>query len=317
MRTLRALALLTVLNLAVAAVLWWWKPFVSHTDETQLPFGTQLAAESAVIRTSGDEKTYYLLLFVNNDVVSKYRARIAYALSLSKKFADAPIATVVVATSAVPSLTATPTGVRTYIDRGGALHKAAHIAPRHSHGGFVVLSADGRVQFRTTVVPPEDEYRQISEKLATGVIDYRTVTSDAHEVFAIGLPMPVLREQPLTEAAKRRPAAAPHAIVVLLMGRCSSCELREYESDLMALNNRLLARDQADRLSLVFDSSFDESSIRGFLTSLGGVRNAYRADIRALVSNGLDTRVADLAKPLVVTLNGTSGIVSTSALRVF
>lgn len=315
----RALGLLVLVgvNLAIAFGIWGWTPLRGRSDETQLAYGLPVPEIAKRVREVTAPGSHVSLLFVNKDVVARLRARVVYATSIDAILSGPSWTTVLVSAGPVQGLGALPPSVKHLEDPDGSIFRAAHISPNHSHGGVLVLSPTDTVVFRAPSIPAEDEYRQIAEKFAAGTIDYRVASSTALETFAVGGKMPALHERPVRAADTSRGATVPSAIIVLLAASCSSCELHEYEAELVALNSRLASRGQGDRLSVVFDETFEEAAINAYLRSGHAARHVYRADLRGLVANRYDTRLLDLAKPLVVTLTAAGTIGTTAPLRLF
>jgi hypothetical protein len=317
LRKLLPFAVLTALNVAIAYGVWGWTPFAPKISEAQIDYGTQMASEAQLLRSATGRPGQLLVLFVNKEVLSSSRNRVTYALSVAPRFQSGDLDTVIVTTGHMPSLAQTRPAVTTVADDDGTLFRAFHISPRHSHGGLVILSRRGELLFRTPGIPAEDEYRQLAEKHSVGAIDYRAVDSRMNDLFRIGTSMPSLDARPVSPSATHRAATAAATTVVLLASSCSSCQLKEFESDLASLQARLVARGQPDKLSVIFDDTFADAAISSYMKSGHAVRNVYKSNLRGLLTNGYDTRVPDVMTPMVITINQSGVISAASPLRLF
>ncbi len=290
-------------------------------DESRVAYGTSVAdaAEGLLQQSTAGraEDKKYLLIFVNGESLTRFRRRLQYINDLAPRVAGDKLQVVFVTDDPFEGLSTTATHARIYYDKKGTLHHSVHISPHHSHGGVVVLSQAGNVEFRVTTIAPEDEVRQLAEKYALGDINYRPASSDLSSLFSPGRQIPSVSPEPVSPAALRVPAFQPGHTVVMFAASCAPCVLNEYLADLGALKGRMAEQGGGDHLEVVFDSTFDRKMLQDQLQDPRVPALVYRADLRGLAAPRYETRTDALAVPMIVTVGADGRISSASALRLF
>lgn len=318
MRRFVITGVLLAVNIGLA-VLWLSAMTAKPFDESKVPYGTSVgeAIRSAGLtdaRTAGVNPTY-LFVFVNRESLSRFQRRIQYVDDLSARVSGSRLQLVFVTTSPFESLTSIANNARVHYDKDGELHRALHISPSHSHGGLAVVGAGGNVEFKVTGVPSEDSIRRMAEKHAFGQINYRVVPNELLSLFSAGKRLPDVAASPASPASLRVPAFQQGQTIVLFAAACAPCSLNEYLADLGALKNRMAETGGDGHLGVVFDSSFDDTTLAAALTDARLPRLVYRADLRRLVTSPYETRTNDVAMPLVIVMGPDQKIRSSYPLR--
>lgn len=310
---------LLAVNIGLAA-LWMGAMNAKPFDESKVPYGTSVAEAIRGLEQAnagGGANPTYMLVFVNSESLTRFRRRVQYVNDLSARVSGSRFQAVFVTASPFDSLENTATNARVYHDKDGQLHRALHISPSHAHGGLALVGSDGNVEFRVTTLPSEDSIRRMAEKHALGEINYRAVPDRLLSIFAAGHPLPDLAPKPASPAALRVPAFQPGHTVVLFAAACAPCSLNEYLADLGALKNRMAESGGQGNLDVVFDSSFDDTTLAAALRDPRLPDLVYRADLRRLLTSSYETRTDDIAMPLVIVMGPDQKIVTSYALRIF
>jgi hypothetical protein len=198
------------------------------------------------------------------------------------------------------------------------VHKALHVSPSHEHGGVAIVDPKGAVEFREINVLASDPLRQLAEKYALGSINYRPVDTRVNDVYGVGHTIPnSLAVVSLTRTAAATPAFRQGDQVVLFIGDCAPCQLKEYLAEIAALRKQFATSNQEDKLEAVFDSSFDESLLKVHLDAGRLPLRSYKANLRSAVATAYDTRAAELSVPWTMVMGQNGSIASAYPLRTY